>query len=144
MKIKFMKIATTACSGLVLAALATGPVFAMNGPVPIKYNLGSLGQYSITAAVDGYGAAYTNSTGNLFNQNPQNVSAGLANALINIQKTSGLVQFTFEAGEYTFPILGSKAFGYPTGSPQNPYNFLGTPVLQGYVTLAPSPNFSIS
>lgn len=143
-KIKPMKIATTACSGLVLAALATGPAFAMNGPVPIKYNLGSLGEYSISGGVDGYGVVYNNGTGNLFNQNPQNASAGLANALIDIQKTSGLIQFNFEAGEYTFPILGSKAIEYPTGSPQNGYNFLGTPVLQGYVTLAPSKNFSIS
>lgn len=144
MKIKLTSLATTACSGLVLAALAAGPAFAMNGPTPIKYNLGKLGEYSISGGVDGYGALYNNGSGNLFNQNPQNVSAGLTNALIDIQKTSGLFQFTFETGEYTFPILGGKSFEYPTGSPQNGYNFLGTPVLQGYVTLAPSPDFSIS
>lgn len=142
-EMKPKKLASGVGLGLLLLLIG-GSASAMNGPTPIKYNLGRLGEYSISGGVDGYGAVYNNGTGNLFNQNPQNVSTGLANALINIQKTTGLVQFTFEAGEYTFPILGSKAFEYPTGSPQNGYNFLGTPVLQGYVTLAPSPDFSIS
>ncbi|MBS3025649.1 outer membrane beta-barrel protein [Acidiphilium multivorum] len=143
-KTMFVKITATMCSGLVLSALTSRLAFAVNGPAPIKYNFGQLGEYSISGGVDGYGTLYNNGAGNLFNQNPQNVSVGLTNALVTLQKISGLVQFTFEAGEYTFPILGSKSFEYPTGSPQNAYNFLGTPVLQGYVTLVPSPDFSIS
>ncbi len=121
--------------GLIAASslLAFHAANAMNGPTAIQIDGGPLGALEISGGVDGYGyyLSDTNENGNL----PGNKADGmeLANALIEIQKNTGILQFTLQVGSN-----GGTAFfgtGHPSQSSITTYTT--GPLRAGYVTIAP-------
>jgi hypothetical protein len=60
------------------------------------------------------------------------------NGLVKLQKPDGLVQFTIEAGAVNALTLGSKP------KPQTAQKWSTGPFRSAYVTIAPTPDFSIS
>jgi len=122
--------------GLIAASslLAMHAAHALNGPSTIQIDGGPLGPLSISGGVDGYGyyLSDTNDEGNLPGTNKAD-GMELANALIEIQKTTGVVQATLQIG-----ANGGTAFfgsGHPSQSSISTYTT--GPLRAGYVTIAP-------
>ena len=123
--------------GLGFSFLGMQPARAsMNGPESIKIDGGPVGSLQFSGGFDGYGYAMNNTA-------TENKSSGvqLGNALIELQKPVGLLQFTVEIGAYSAYVMG-YAPGSSTAAGQN--YFLESPLYAGYVTLAPSSHFSVS
>jgi Putative beta-barrel porin-2, OmpL-like. bbp2 len=123
------------CLGLATLA-TTSAASAMNGPAAIQIDGGPLGPLQFSGGVDGYGYTLTapepgtNSTG-----------VSLANALIELQKTSGTLQATVEIGAYSTQALGEE----PVSVSKNPQGYFPeSPLFSGYLTIAPSSEFSLS
>lgn len=109
---------------------------AMTSPQPTAVDLGPLGSVNLSGGISGL-AWWQSGTSN--NSNPeasalgdQSVGANIENAYLNINKASGLIQYTVQLA----------AFGGDTlGAVQNRASFKETPLLPllaGYLTLAPS------
>jgi hypothetical protein len=124
-----------------------GQAYAMAGPEVIEIDGGPLGDLEISGGIDGYGYFMSNTTNSTSSSSGiQSDGINLNSALLKIQKTKGIVQFTLEIGASSFQVLGQEAYEtnghiaqasvqkYPTG-----------PIYQGYLTIAP-PNtpFTIS
>jgi hypothetical protein len=127
---KFLGLGLIAASSL----LAMHAAHALNGPSAIQIDGGPLGPLSISGGVDGYGyyLSDTNDEGNLPGTNKAD-GMELANALIEIQKTTGVVQATLQIG-----ANGGTAFfgsGHPSQSSISTYTT--GPLRAGYVTIAP-------
>ncbi len=124
-----------AAPGIIAAASA----FAL--PTPIAFDGGPLGTLQLSCGADGYAAALTGagsraSPGLLGTDRSAGVE--FLNGLIEVQKSTGLVQFTVQAGSTGTLTLGTK----PT---QTSVQTLSTgPLYAGYLTLAPSSHFSVS
>jgi hypothetical protein len=113
--------------------LALHAAQAMSGPTAITIDGGPLGSLSISGGADGYGyyLSQTNDAGNLPFSNTSN-GAYLANALIEVQKTTGPLQFTIEVG------ANGGAVTLGTAPSQTSINTFTTgPLYAGYVTIAP-------
>jgi len=123
-----------------LGLVATSSLFAlhaanaMNGPTAIQIDGGPLGPLELTGGVDGYGyyLSDTNTNGNLPGDKAD--GAEIANALIEIQKTTGTIQATLQIGGN-----GGTAFfgsGHPGQTSISTYTT--GPLRAGYITIAPS------
>ncbi len=138
---KWLRVAI--CSGVALVAAQAIPPAAMafNGPANIKIDGGPLGPLELSGGFDGYGYALSGA-GNATNYGllgtDKTTGAELMNGLIQLQKSTGLVQFTIEVGSNTSLVLGGKP------SQTSVQTFSTGPLYTGYVTLAPTSNFSIS
>lgn len=111
--------------------LAPGAAFALNAPGAITIDGGPLGPLSLTGGADGGFYAQTNAPpGTLSN------GAALGNALVELQKTSGLVQFTLETGAYAAQTLGSAPV-------TNNYT-AESALYAGYLSIAPNSWLSLS
>ncbi|HEY1857858.1 outer membrane beta-barrel protein [Acidocella sp.] len=126
-------------AGLVVACPLIGiqAAHAMNGPSAIQIDGGPLGQLELSGGMDGYFYGMTGTgTSNSPNYGYLGDKAGganLANGLIELQKTSGQLQFTIEVGANAPPpTLGLK----PQQASVN--GFSTGPLYMGYVTLAPN------
>jgi hypothetical protein len=131
------------CSGVALVAAQALPPAAMafNGPANIKIDGGPLGPLELSGGFNGYGYALSG-TGNSTNYGllgtDKTTGAELMNGLIQLQKSTGLMQFTIEVGSTTSLVLGTKPLQTSVQT------FSTGPLYAGYVTLAPSSNFSVS
>ena len=114
------------------------PARALNSPSPIEINAGPLGQLQLSGGADGYGYVLsgTGSAGLL----GTNKATGtvLADGIVELQKSDGLVQFDIQLGSTGTFVLGTapsqtSVQTYPTG-----------PIYLGAITLAPTKNFKIS
>jgi Putative beta-barrel porin-2, OmpL-like. bbp2 len=130
--------------GVVAASslLAISAAHALNGPTAIQIDGGPLGSLQISGGLDGYGFVQSGTSTNEGNVLATNRTAGvnIGSALIELQKTSGVLQFTVEVGSNGgTTVLGSKVT-------QTEINETSTgPLYAGYVTLAPKNSpFSIS
>lgn len=130
-----------ALGGLMAAAHAAD---ALTTPSPANVDLGPLGTAQISGGVDGYfwgvtgtGTA-TNPGFNGFGDEP--VGADLGSALIQVQKSTGVLQYTLMVGPNGgAPTLGTK----PTPTSISVYS-LG-PIYRAYITIAPkNTNFTFS
>jgi hypothetical protein len=114
---------------------------AMSGPTAITIDGGPLGSLALSGGVDGYGyyLDQTNSNGNLPYSN-KDIGANVGSGLVELQKTSGVLQFTVEVGSNGGPIALGTA---PT---QTTISNLSTgPLYAGYITIAPpSSPFTLS
>jgi hypothetical protein len=131
------------CSGVALVAAQALPPAAMafNGPANIKIDGGPLGPLELSGGLDGYGYVLSgagNSTNYGLLGTDKTDGAELMNGLIQLQKATGLVQFTIEVGSTTSIALGGKP------SQTSVQTFSTGPLYAGYVTLAPTSNFSVS
>ncbi len=129
MRRQLMGIGFAAASSL----LALHAAQAMSGPTAITIDGGPFGQLAISGGVDGYGYYFTqsNDDGNLpFSDKSHGANVG--SALIELQKTTGILQFTVEVGSNG----GATTLG--TAPTQTSITTFTTgPLYAGYVTIAP-------
>jgi len=120
-----------------VALFAAPAAWAFNPPSPIKIDGGPLGDLQLSGGADGYAYALTG-TGTGTNVGTKAGGVEFMNGLVELQKSDGLIQGTIEVGSTNNFVLGygPKATSVTT--------FATGPVYAGYLTLAPSPNFSIS
>ncbi|MDE2458447.1 MAG: outer membrane beta-barrel protein, partial [Rhodospirillales bacterium] len=109
--------------------LALHAAHAMNGPTAIEIDGGPLGSLSLSGGVDGYGYYVSNLPNGTLNH-----GVNVANALVELQKTSGELQFTIEVGS-NGGAIAVGASGRPGQTSIN--NFSTGPLYAGYVTIAP-------
>lgn len=115
--------------------LAMNAACALNGPASITIDGGPLGALQLSGAAEGYGYVIGNnnksavSTGITPNNDGINFGAGM----VELQKATGLLQFTVELSSMGGAIvLGSNTPG------QSTFNQFSTgPLYAGYVTFAP-------
>ena len=114
--------------------LALHAAQAMSGPTAITIDGGPLGSLALSGGVDGYGyyLTETNNNGNLPYSN-KNIGANVGSGLVELQKTSGVLQFTIEVGSNGGPIALGTAPSQTTIS-----NLSTGPLYAGYITIAPA------
>lgn len=107
---------------------------ALTGPTAITIDGGPLGSVNLSGGVNGYGW-YMNQASP--SQNSEGIEVG--SALVELQKTTGVLQFTIEVGS----VGGTPTLG--TGAPTQTSitEFRTGPLFLGYVTIAP-PNSPIT
>ena len=133
--------ASTALSALAFAAIPAA--YALTAPTPVTFDTGTfLGKLTLSGGMDGYAYALTGAgnSGDGYGLLGTGKSAGVEfqNGLIQLQKTDGLVQFTLLAGGNSSWVLGSKPGGTSVQT------FETGPFRAAYITIAPTPSFSIS
>jgi hypothetical protein len=119
--------------GLGCSLLAMQAAHAMNGPASIEIDGGPLGPLQLSGGVDGYAYAETG-TGNasILGQASHDNGVNLDTALVQLQKTTGILQFNLEIGPYGgMPTLGAP----PQKATVN--FFRASPFYLGYLTIAP-------
>lgn len=121
--------------------VATSAAMAMTAPAPIKINGGPLGTLEVSGGLDGYFYALSGA-GNATNPGllgtDKSTGGEVYTGEIKIVKPDGLVQFTIDLYPTNYLPLGHA----PTAPSTNTFT-LG-PLYAAYVTLAPTPNFTIS
>lgn len=116
--------------------LAMGAAQAMNGPAPITVDGGPLGSLQVSGAVDGYGYLIGNNNKSAVSSGitPNNHGFNIGSGMIQLQKTSGVLQFNIElASMGSAIVLGSN-----TPAPSTFNVFSTGPLYTGYLTLAPT------
>jgi hypothetical protein len=108
--------------------LALHSAQAMTGPTAIQIDGGPVGALQLSGGFDGYGY-YLGNVGNGVKDN----GAEVGSALIELQKTSGVLQFTVEVGSNG----GATTVG-TTPSQTSTTTFTTGPLYAGYVTIAPT------
>jgi hypothetical protein len=83
----------------------SGPLAA--NPNPTSFDAGPLGQVHVTGQVSGLGLAQSHTTPAPGTGNADSL-LDLSNAQVEIQTTSGPVQFYLQAGAYSLPSLGTS------------------------------------
>lgn len=126
-----------ACGLLAPAFLFGTPAAAnaMNGQTAIEIDGGPLGQLALSGGFDGYGY-YLSSTNNQGNLPYTDKSNGmyLANALIQLQKTRGVIEFNLEIG----PNAGGTSLGAYGPSAASIDAYTTGPIHVAYLTIAPT------
>jgi hypothetical protein len=119
--------------------LALQAANAMSGPTAIQIDGGPLGPLQLSGGVDGYGAFVSNTFQNGY-LSEQPLSAEVANGLVELQKSDGILQFTIELGSNGGAItLGAPGFVADGHLSQTSISTFTTgPLYAGYVTVAPS------
>jgi hypothetical protein len=131
MRRQFLGLGFIAASSI----LAIHSAQALSGPTAITIDGGPLGSLSLSGGVDGYGY-YLSGTPSYLQSDGMNV----ANALVELQKTDGQIQFTIEIGSNQSSVtLGAPAFSAQNRLAETSVNTFTTgPLYLGYVTLAPT------
>ncbi len=107
---------------------------AMSGPSAITIDGGPFGSLSLSGGVDGYAYGLTGTSDNSIIGNGVSNGAEVANALVELQKTTGELQFTIEIGANGGAVtLGAQ---HPGETSINVYST--GPLYAGYLTVAPS------
>jgi hypothetical protein len=110
--------------------LALHAAQAMSGPTAIQIDGGPLGALQLSGGVDGY-AYYDNPV-----RSGQDNGANIANGLVELQKTDGILQFTIEIGSNGGAIGLGSAVGKLSQTSIN--TFSTGPLYAGYLTVAPT------
>ncbi|HEV7384761.1 MAG TPA: outer membrane beta-barrel protein [Phenylobacterium sp.] len=138
-----LAIASVACAEDTPAAAPAGPTPlstpAMSSTLaananPMSVDAGFLGKIWFSGQLTGLATWQDHAVAG----NNEKGKFDLSNAQIEIQKTDGLLQFYVQAGEYTFPSLGS-AYVAPGRLTQETYKYV--PV--AYLKIAPNAAFNI-
>jgi hypothetical protein len=112
---------------------------ALTGPTAITIDGGPLGSLSLSGGVDGYAYAVTQT-----NSNQQTVGANIASALVQLQKTTGVLQFNIEVGANSGLTLGAPGYDARGHIPETSINNFDTgPLFIGSITVAP-PNSPVT
>jgi hypothetical protein len=112
--------------------LAINAAHAMSGPTAIQIDGGPLGPLELSGGLDGYGFYQTGTGGNSVLATDRSNGINVGSALVELQKNSGVLQFTIEVGSNGgTTTLGARPL-------QTSINIYSTgPLYAGYVTLAP-------
>ena len=115
--------------------LAMNAAHALNGPTAINIDGGPLGSLSLSGGFDAYGFAVSGMPAGGNGSNTTNVGTNVGSAIIQLQKTTGELQFNIEIGS----VGGSIAPGTVTSRPgqTSVSTYVTGPLYEGYVTLAP-------
>jgi Putative beta-barrel porin-2, OmpL-like. bbp2 len=113
---------------------------SMAGPLtanasPMSFDAGPLGTLYVTGAISGlalYQSDHTSAVGD------HETLLDFTNGQVSVQKTTGLIQFYIQAGEYSLPSLGEP---YTRASSETSATFGVVPV--AYLKIAPTDTFSI-
>jgi hypothetical protein len=116
----------------------------MNGPTSITVDGGPVGSLSISGGIDGYAYYQDPNTTHAYDIKPgagyfSEDGANIANLQLDIQKTSGIIQFNIEAAD----TGGTTALGTNLGRIGLGGNTRYKPLYLAYVTIAP-PNSPIT
>jgi len=133
------------CAALVPPARARADALAtpsMTAPLsanaaPASFDGGPLGKIYVTGQVTGLALAQSNAAPSAYPGNGASL-LDLGNAQVELQTTSGPVQFYVQAGAYALPTLGTS---YVHASRANNLTFGPAPV--AYVKLAPSADVTV-
>jgi hypothetical protein len=131
---------TVATVGQAKADPLTSPGFSgplAPNPDPVSFDGGPFGQVYITGQVTGLGLAQSHTTPAPGTGNADTL-VDLSNAQVQIQTTSGPVQFFLQAGAYALPSLGTSYL-----SADKAPDLLYGPLPVAYVKVALSPEFSV-
>lgn len=130
--------------GLVAASsfVALNSAHALSGPSAITIDGGPFGSLSLSGGVDGYGYAISGTGPSSIVGDGENVGAEVGSALIELQKTTGELQFTIEIGSNG----GAVTLGAAHPSATSVDNYSTGALYAGYLTLAPAsvPGLTIS
>ena len=114
---------------------------AVEQPTPFSFDAGPLGTLELSGGADGYAYAFTG-TGDGLSKGLLGTSTSYGvqflNGLVKLQKPDGLIQFTIEVGAVNSLTLGTKSKA-PTVE-----KWSTGPFRSAYVTIEPTPNFSVS
>ena len=127
--------------GAAILTLIPALAFAVDQPAPFSFNAGPLGTLELSGGADGFAYALTGA-GDGANKGLLGTSTSIGlqflNGLIKLEKPDGVLQFTIEAGAVNSLTLGSR--------PKAPtvQKWSTGPFRAAYVTVAPTPSFSIS
>ncbi len=135
MRRQFLGLGVVAASSF----LAINTAHALNGPSAIQIDGGPLGPLEVSGGLDGYAffqtggsAATVNNVLNNYGVTDRSNGFEVGSALIELQKTSGVLQFTVEVGSNGgATTLGAR----PTQTTISEYST--GPLYAGYVTIAP-------
>jgi hypothetical protein len=130
--------------GLIISAglsSAWMPAYAMDGPKPVDFDGGPLGQLEFSAAGDGYFFLQSGTSSDPHNSIAGSKAAGAEiNAwMVELNKPTGLFQFTVQLGEYQDINLGASK---PTEV--NGDRFTTGPLRSAFASIVPTDNFKIS
>jgi hypothetical protein len=120
--------------------LAIHAAQALTAPQPITIDGGPLGQLEISGGVDGYAYFMSNTaSANASHGSIQSTGMGMSSGILEVQKNTGVLQFTLEIGANSFQILGAEAYDHKGHIAQASINQFPTgPLYEGYVTIAPT------
>jgi hypothetical protein len=130
-----------ACLGAVLLAGIPTLAHAVDLPDPFTFDAGPLGTLRLSGGADGYGYALTGAGDELSKGllgTSTSVGLEFLNGLIKLDKPDGLVRFTVEAGAVNSLVLGTRP------RPPTVQKWSTGPFRSAYLTLAPTPNLTIS
>ncbi len=116
--------------------LALQTAHAMNGPTAINIDGGPLGQLELSGGMDGYGFYTSGLPARGVGVNTSDIGTNVANALIDLQKTSGVLQFNIEVGANGGALTLGTLTSRPAQTTIN--NFSTGPLYIGSVTVAPT------
>lgn len=126
------------CAGLSCVGM---PAYALDGPAPVEFDGGPLGQLDFAAAVDGYVFAQSGTSSDPHTSivGDQATGAKVTAWMTEVHKATGWLQFTVQAAEYQNINLG-------TNKPNevNPDRFQTGPIRSAFATLAPTDNLKLS
>jgi hypothetical protein len=125
-------------AGILGAAIAVSPAFAMNAPAPTKFDAGPLGMLDVSGGADAFFYGLSGAGTDSLVGTSKSTGSEVRVLDLKAVKTTGLVQFTVEIKPDDSVYLGI----HPTGLSTNTFT-LG-PIYAAYVTLAPTTNFNIS
>lgn len=117
------------------------PAYAMDGPKPVDFDGGPLGDLEFSAAGDGYFFLQSGTSSDPHNSIAGSKAAGAdINAwMIELHKPTGLLQFTVQLGEYQDINLGANKPTQVNGD-----RFTTGPVRSAFVSLVPTKDFKLS
>jgi hypothetical protein len=117
------------------------PAFAVEGPKPVDFDGGPLGELQFSAAADGYFyyQSGTSSNSGASIAGSKDVGAEVNAWMIQLKKPTGLVQFTVQLAEYQDINLGTNKPSQVNGN-----RYTTGPLRTAYITLAPTDDFKFS
>ena len=122
--------------------LALNSAHALSGPSAITIDGGPFGSLNLSGGADGYGYGLTGTGTNSVIGNGSNNGAEVGSALIELQKSTGQLQFTIELGSNG----GAIGLGATHPGKTSVTNYSTGALYAGYLTVAPSsvPGLTVS
>jgi hypothetical protein len=112
--------------------LVSHVALALSGPTAIEIDGGPLGPLSLSGGVDGYGYVNTN-----ISQGAQQEGANIDEALVDLQKNTGIIRFNIAIGSTSYQTLGAVYRGTSRVPQTTINNYRTGPLFLGYLTIAP-------
>ena len=125
---------TTLALGLVVLAGVFQSAKALNPPQAISIDGGPIGELALSGGVDGYGYYASNTSGSQLSH-----GMNIGNAMVQLQKSSGILQFNIEVGATQAPLtVGALSYGGDGHLLQTSIsNFSTGPLYIGSLTISP-------